>query len=342
MEQINNNNSEACSYGNRLSQIELTNDFEESKDNIECPVCHQKVSKIEETLKAIKTSRESLISELKNVGKYQHDSSEHIEQLIEKRDSCKKNIKLVSAEITNLTKITKSVIKEQSLRETLMFLRGRVDATLEQILDKPTLAQSPINIKELKDEIDQLKDKLKGYDLKAKIESANTFINNRMTEISRKLDFEKELQPGEMRFDLTNFDFHYLYNKQIIRLSEMGSGANWLACHLSLFLSLLHFMCKERESCIPSFLFIDQPSQVYFPKVTKVISNDNQKEDDVENYDENIKQVKNIFNVILEEISTIKKQYGFSPQIVVMEHADEQEFYHYVKERWANNGKKLI
>jgi hypothetical protein len=101
-------------------------------------------------------------------------------------------------------------------------------------------------------------------------------------------------------------------------------------------------MCKERESCIPSFLFIDQPSQVYFPKVTKVISNDNQKEDDVENYDENIKQVKNIFNVILEEISTIKKQYGFSPQIVVMEHADEQEFYHYVKERWANNGKKLI
>jgi hypothetical protein len=335
-------NGQAYSYSNMLSRIVLTNDFPESKDNIECPVCHHKVSEVEETIKTIKTSRENLISELKNVGKYKNDSSEHINQLIEKRDLCKKNIKLISAEITNLEKVTQSVIKEQSLRETLMFLRGRIEVTLEQILDAPTLAQSPIDIQELKIEIDQLKDKLKGYDLKAKIESANTFINNRMTEISRKLDFEEELQSGEMRFDLTTFDFYYLYKGKPIRLSEMGSGANWLACHLSLFLSLLHFICKEKESCIPSFLFIDQPSQVYFPKVTKVISNDNQEEDDGESYDENIKQVKNIFKVILEEILIIKKQYGFSPQIVVMEHADEPEFYQYVKERWANNGKKLI
>ena len=342
IEQINDNNSEVYSYSNMLSRIVLTNDFSESKDNIECPVCHHKVSEVEQTIKTIKTSRENLISELKNMGKYQHDSSKHINQLIEKRDLCKKNIKLVSAEIINLEKVTQSVIKEQSLRETLIFLRGRIEVTLEQILDAPTLAQSPIDIQELKIEIDQLKDKLKGYDLKAKIESANTFINNRMTEISRKLDFEKELQLGEMRFDLTTFNFYYLYKGQPIRLSEMGSGANWLACHLSLFLSLLHLICKEKESCIPSFLFIDQPSQVYFPKVTKVISNDTQVVDDEEDYDENIKQVKNIFNVILEEILIIKEQYGFAPQIVVMEHADEKDFYQYVKKRWANNGEKLI
>jgi len=179
IEQINNNNSAACSYSNKLSRFELTSDFEENKDNIECPVCHQKVSKIEETLKAIKASRASLITELKNVGKYQHDSSEHIERLTKQRDSCKKNIKLVSAEITNLTKITKSVIKEQSLRETLMFLRGRVDATLEQILERPS---------ELKDEISQLRYELKKrsqYDELPAIEN-----KDKQTEIKRSTNNE--------------------------------------------------------------------------------------------------------------------------------------------------------
>ncbi|SMG64407.1 conserved hypothetical protein, partial [methanotrophic bacterial endosymbiont of Bathymodiolus sp.] len=96
--------------------------------------------------------------------------------------------------------------------------------------------------------------------------------------------------------DLKTFDFYYHYDKQNIRLSEMGSGANWLACHLSLFLSLLHISCKESKSCIPSFLLIDQPSQVYFPKVTKVIKEDKEQKDindDEPKFDENIKQVKN-------------------------------------------------
>jgi len=46
--------------------------------------------------------------------------------------------------------------------------------------------------------------------------------------------------------------------------------------------------------------------------------------------------------VIVQEIENIKKDCGFSPQIVVMEHADEKEFDQYVKKRWDNQGEKLI
>ena len=38
----------------------------------------------------------------------------------------------------------------------------------------------------------------------------------------------------------------------------------------------------------------------------------------------------------------MKKDYGFAPQIVVLEHADEKEFDKYVKKRWASDGEKLI
>jgi hypothetical protein len=166
-----------------------------------------------------------------------------------------------------------------------------------------------------------------------------------MTKISQSLDFEKELQPGIMRFDLRTFDFYYNYDKKDIILSEMGSGANWLACHLSLFLSLLHLTCKEISSRVPSFLFIDQPSQVYFPKVSKILSKEIEElkeHGERQEADENIIQVKNIFSVILNEIDIIKKEYGFSPQIVVLEHADEEEFGEYVQKRWATDGDKLI
>ena len=103
-----------------------------------------------------------------------------------------------------------------------------------------------IAIEELKLDISDLEEKLNGYVLDSRILDANSFISKNMTRISEKLNFEKELTPGQMRFDLKTFEFYYNFERQNISLSEMGSGANWLACHLSLFLSLLHLSCKEK------------------------------------------------------------------------------------------------
>lgn len=339
IDQISNNNNHAYDYGKLLNQIVSANENEELEKSLECPVCHHKTTEVEKTIVAVKSSRNNLIAELKNVGSYKNDSSQHLTQLIDKKDILKKKIRIISSEIGNLEKVSQKGVSEKALRETLMRLKGRIEVTLEQVLHKPTLGQSSLDIDELKSEIKFIEEKLAGYALDTKFEEANSFISQRMTSISERLDFESELQPGKMHFDLKNFDFFYNYNRENIRLSEMGSGANWLACHLSLFLALLHLSCKESGNSIPSFLFLDQPSQVYFPKTTKVItSSDSELGED----DENIKQVKNIFNVILAELSEMKKDYGFVPQIVVMEHADEKEFYSYVKKRWATDGEKLI
>jgi hypothetical protein len=49
-----------------------------------------------------------------------------------------------------------------------------------------------------------------------------------------------------------------------IVMERMGSGENWLGCHLIALLALhQHFIRRERP--VPNFLFLDQPSQVYFP-----------------------------------------------------------------------------
>ncbi|WP_257968523.1 DUF3732 domain-containing protein, partial [Vibrio parahaemolyticus] len=50
----------------------------------------------------------------------------------------------------------------------------------------------------------------------------------------------------------------------------MGSGANWLYSHVSLFLALHRYFVELGEKCaIPSIIFFDQPTQVYFPNFNR-------------------------------------------------------------------------
>ena len=176
--------------------------------------------------------------------------------------------------------------------------------------------------------------------LKSKIEEANVFINKTMNKLKEKLDFEDELKQGEMKFDLATFDFYYLHKSKKIHLSEMGSGANWLACHLCLFLAILKLTARESSS-IPATLFLDQPSQVYFPKVRRVFSSSNKEElltdNDANKVDENIIQVVNIFNVINEFLDELAddEDIRFKPQVIVLEHADEPELDQFIRERWV-------
>lgn len=345
IKQISDNSNDANSYGCQLRHIVEANNFENDANEIVCPFCHSTTPKIEEVVNSVNDSRDELISELLNIGNYRTDSSEHLQALIEKRDALKRDIRVLTIEVKNIEKTTEEIKRNNELRDGLQFLKGGIQVTLDQILSKPTLDQSPIDLEELKGEIETLQGTLDGYNLNEKYQDANTFISKRMTEISQTLDFERELQPGTMRFDLKNFDFYYNFENKDIRLSEMGSGANWLACHLSLFLSLLHLSCKEKASCVPSVLFVDQPSQVYFPKATKTLSKEIKMlkdGSDLQEVDENIIQVKNIFTVFLNELAAINKDCNFNPQIVVMEHADEVEFNEYVKKRWSTDGDKLI
>lgn len=212
------------------------------------------------------------------------------------------------------------------------------EANIRNLLTNNSQNTFSTDIEELTERINWLKEKLDGFDLKSKIMDAEVFLSEKMTSICDQLDFEDELKPGILRFSIENFSFYYhSKDKEIIYLSEMGSGANWLACHLSLFIALLHLNCREKNSAIPTFLFIDQPSQVYFPtKYGEVEEGSDSKTD------ENIMQVRNIFKVMIEALKAIELECGFLPQIVVMEHADEVEFNDYVRARWKKDGEKLI
>lgn len=223
-----------------------------------------------------------------------------------------------------------------------LLLKGKTAANAQHLIERnKLLSKTPDDFSELEKDIEILKNKLSGYNLKEKLQNAQVILSNKMSEVCDLLDFEEEFKPGKILFDLEKFTLKYnIRGKENILLSEMGSGSNWLAIHLSAFLGFLHLHSISESSKIPSILILDQPSQVYFPKIYKEL--DEEVADETSKIDDNRVQVKNIFKVISEEIIKIKDECGYKPQVIVLEHADEKEFDQFIKYRWSKDGKRLI
>lgn len=341
---IKENEGESYDFSHTMSHlVELSTIESKLASDISCPVCNSTVKSVGDKVDSVQKSRELLLNELSRVGTYKNDSSKALNMQLLKRDKIKLNISAIDQEIRQIKKIF-NVKDDFAIRDILNQIKGRIEANLELIFDSHFQEKKNSNLSELKEEFDECQKELRGYGLEHKFTEANVLINKTMNELKDKLDFEDDLRNGEMKFRTQDFSFYYYCEGQEIRLSEMGSGANWLACHLAVFLSILKLIAKS-NSVIPAMLFLDQPSQVYFPKVTHRFSSIKNKEIlDGEDFDENIKQVVNIFTVINEFIDDIAKDKSilFRPQVIVLEHADEPEFEDFVRYRWSTNGKKLI
>ena len=113
----------------------------------------------------------------------------------------------------------------------------------------------------------------------------------------------------------------------------MGSGANWISCHIALFLSFLRFFATQDNSPMPLVMFFDQPSQVYFPQ-----GND---KDEITQAD--LIAVNKMYKTIFDEINSIGEDTGILPQIIIVDHVDgknlecKEEFERYIRCNWRND-----
>jgi hypothetical protein len=98
-------------------------------------------------------------------------------------------------------------------------------------------------------------------------------------------------------------------------LWEIGSGANWLAYHVSMTLAFQRFFLQTPAHPVPNFLIYDQPSQVYFPQSPR--------DDEVSDADwrnEDIVAVRKVFTAV--SLETQKANGNL--QVILLDHADEK------------------
>ncbi|MFL0171644.1 DUF3732 domain-containing protein [Tenacibaculum maritimum] len=329
------NSENSLGYAKHLKQTNAKQKYNTSIDELACPLCDNSVSHISKNINKLNESKNKLIEELTKVNTFSKDSTQIIEKFRKDKKVITTKIKSISNNIQILTKENVDIEKIKGKRESIIHQKGVLETTIKHLLESNNLSKFNSDLNVLKGQLKEYNKRISKYkNIKQFKAETELFIKEQMDRIASKLDFEEELKPIDFHFNIDDFSFYHKHKSDKIRLYEMGSGANWLACHLSLFLSFLHLSCSNSESIIPSFLMIDQPSQVYFPRTTKKSELDSE---DVEEYDENIKQVINIFTVLNKEIQLIYKNTKVKPQIIVLEHAKEDDFEEFIIRDWVKS-----
>ena len=242
--------------------------------------------------------------------------------------------------------------KIKSRYEQILQVKASLFSMLDILMKKQSGLGNSDEINKLKQKLTSVEAGLNKYSFKNNISKAEERINQIMSEIGRHFDFEDSYKPINLKFSLNSFDLYHKGEHEDIHLRSMGSGANWLYCHITLFLALhQYFIELEHDKfnvAIPSILFLDQPTQVYFPNFqhdnsetfdTKSIANLEHKE----NIDGDIEAVTRLFIKLAQYCHDLKEQYEYSPQIIITDHADNLDlgsykFESFVKNRWRTRG----
>lgn len=319
-------------YAKELMKIYSFQKHNNSSSDLNCPLCNTKDIPLNNNISKLEKSKEKLVDELVKLGTFSNDNTPLISKLKVSQATIEKEITILTKNINTLSKDSNAFNDAKNTRENIIYQKGKIENLIKSFLETNNNKGKSKDLIQLEKDLKEIKTKLEKYNPEKFKKDSEEFLKINMDRICGKLDFEEELKPIDLHFNIEDFSFYHKHKSDKIRLDEMGSGANWLASHLSIFLSFLHLNAKNENSVIPSFLILDQPSQVYFPRTAKKEEIlDKEEKDD---YDDNIEQVKIIFEVLNEEIELINKETGVKPQIIVLEHANDESFKNYIIKDW--------
>jgi hypothetical protein len=183
-------------------------------------------------------------------------------------------------------------------------------------------------IAELRAQIERIEAELSREATQDRLESILSVISRSLTDWAVRL--EHEYQGNPFRLDPRKLQLVADTDSGPVQMSAMGSTANAIACHLMAHLAL-HTWFVRKSRPVPRFLFLDQPSQAYFPA-----------EQDTEGSTAGVKDedrfaVLRMFELMREVVEGLAPRF----QIIVTEHADLNEDWYRdaVVARWRDGGK---
>jgi hypothetical protein len=320
---------EASEQRARLTSIGI---FDGSEPGHSCPLCSQELPKTSElpSVAQIKGALTNISSRLESVMR----ATPQIEKAIAELEA---RLRLVQASLAKNRSEMEAVrsssdrlqqIQDEATKRALIL--GRISLYLESLPELPDTKALEEKAQLLREQCAALDDELSDERVKEHIDSIMSILGQRMTEWARVLDLEHSKFP--LRLDIKKLTIVAATADGPVPMDRMGSGENWVGYHLIGHLAL-HEWFTNRSRPVPRFLFLDQPSQVYFPSEKDVDgSMDMVKEDDRQ-------AVSRMFRFVFDVVETLKP--GF--QVVITEHADINEDWYQaaVVEKWRG-GLKLV
>ncbi len=319
---------EAKEQGDRLRTIGI---YEGQMPGHKCPLCSQDLSKIVTgmpTISQVKGVLSDISRRLDSVSRAAPRVETALTDLVQKltqiEQALSKNRSQMEAVRSSNERL--SQIKDDETKRSLIL--GRISLYLESLPEVPDTKAVEEQVKRLKRACSALEEELSDEKVQERVSSIISILGQRMTEWARDLELEHSKYP--LRFDIKKLTIVADTDDGPVSMGRMGSGENWVGYHLIAHLVLHEWFVKHSRP-VPRILFLDQPSQVYFPSEKDVDGSLKKIADD------DRLAIRRMLKLIFDVVKKLKPDF----QVILTEHADIDEPWYQkgVRERWRGELK---
>lgn len=320
---------EATEQQARLRTIGI---FENSIPGHTCPLCSQALDSAVQlpTVAEIKGTFASLSSRLDTVVRAEPQIEKAVAELDGKLQAIQGRLAKNRAEMEAVRTADERLALTHDDATRKVHILGRISLYLESLPDLPDTRALQQETEDLRAQASALEIELSDERVRERLESVTSILSQRMTQWARDLGLEHSKFP--LRLDLKNLTIVADTSDGPVPMARMGSGENWVGYHLIAHLALHHWFV-ERARPVPRFLFLDQPSQVYFPAEKDVDGSMSLVSED------DRLAVSRMFRLVFDAV----KEVAPGLQVLITEHADINDDWYQaaVVERWRG-GLKLV
>lgn len=327
----NSSNMFGSEMKEQKSRLESINIFGHTGDSETCPLCSSKLPYAIPSAEAIRASLKDINSQLEAVT----NDTPHLDLMIkkahEKLEEINKELIEVNSSIASLQTTIPRISALRDFNSRRAMIKGRLSLYLENIPSNDMdSSDDKLEAERISKQIRTREDQLNNETLTERLESILSYISTQITLLARRLEIEHSDCP--MRLDLKKLTIIADHAQDgPIPMPKMGSGETWVSLHLVTHLVLHNWFFKKKRP-VPQFLFLDQPSQAYFPPDTSaeiVREQTNEINPDRQS-------IIRMFKLIADETNNF--------QVIISEHADIREDWYQalVRENWWDGNNKLV
>ena len=313
----------------RLRSIDLLVDNDGAEAH-SCPLCRTPLNEADlpPTIREIRNSVTELESQMRGIEERSPMMQEVIGSLSSRRRDVQNRMRENREALDAIQASNARLQAIEDHRARRSHVLGRVGLYLESLPELEDSSDLRREMEILKEEISVLEESLAPEVVERRVDSIMSILSRDMSLWARELRLEHSAHP--FRLDPKRLTVVADATVAPIPMDRMGSGANWVGCHIIAHLAL-HKWFASQACPVPRFLFIDQPSQAYFPE-------DSDWQGDSPARGEDREAVARMYRLILGQIGASN-----GVQVIITDHANFNEpwFQNCLIERWRE-GQKLV
>lgn len=318
-------------------RLESVNLFE-SLEATRCAICNDSLNENGSVVPLMRSALDKLTKNLGEAAATKPRFTDYLAELDASRAGLVSQLRETERTVEHLVRSEKEAMRMRDLNVQRSRVVGRISLWIESVSEVSDSARLQTELRNLEGLIATVDDELSGEAERNRLDSILQRVSGEITRTAVKLDLEHVVGPdGEenpVTLDIRGLTLVIHNPEGPVSFHQIGSGKNWLGFGVATHLALhRHFAARKRP--VPSFLVLDQPTQVFYPD-----ERDGEAERSVDELnDDDREEVRKLFEIIFENV---RKANG-EMQVIITDHADLSEtwFRDAVIERWRG-GKALV